>query len=84
MSWASWLKETPRLLRPSWTIAVKEQQRVECGRNVTLVSVGRILLDDQPRLSQSDGISVSMVCGVEGAGKGNRPLALYIAVTLEL
>jgi hypothetical protein len=41
---------------------------VECGRKVTLVSVGRRSLDD--RLQQSDNISVSVVCGAEGAGEG--------------
>jgi hypothetical protein len=50
MSRASWLKETPHPSRPSRITAVKEQQCVECGRNVTLVSVGKISLDDRPRL----------------------------------
>jgi hypothetical protein len=73
-------KLAERDILPSRTTAVKEQQRVECGRNVTSVSVGRISLDDPPRLL----LYVSMVCGAEDAGEGNRPSAPDIAVTFEL
>jgi len=62
---------------------VKKQQRIECRRNITSVSISKMSPDDRPRLLQSDSISVSMVYSVEGAGEGNRPLALDTAVTLE-
>jgi hypothetical protein len=62
---------------------VKEHQCGECGRNVASASIGRISLDDPPRLLQSDDISVSMVCGAEGAGEGNRPSPLEATATLD-
>ena len=47
------------------------------------VSVGGVALDDRPRLESLSGIVVSMLCGIEGAGEGNRPLALELVGSLE-
>jgi hypothetical protein len=46
-----------------------------CGLKVTLISVGRMPLDDPPKVQQSDGSSVSIVCGAESAGEGSQPSA---------
>jgi hypothetical protein len=51
---------------------------------VISVSVGGVALDDRPRLDSSSGIVISMLCGIEGAGEGNRPSALELVATLDL
>ena len=58
-------------------------QCAECGRNVISVSVGRVALDDGLRLESPSDIFVAMLCGIEGAGEGNPPLALELVATLE-
>jgi hypothetical protein len=83
MSRASWARETPRPPQPSRIVAVKEWQCAECGRNVISVSVGEIALGNGLRLESPSDILVSMLCGIEGAGGGNRPLALELVATLE-
>ena len=47
------------------------------------VSVGDVALDDGLRLESPSDIFVSMLCGIEGAGEGNRPLALELAGSRE-
>ena len=39
--------------------------------------------DDARRLQQSCGMSVSVACGADGAGVGNRPLVLELVAALE-
>ncbi len=56
---------------------------MECGRNVISVSVGGVALDNGLRLESPSDIFVSMLCGIEGAGEGNRPLTLEVVATLE-
>jgi hypothetical protein len=51
---------------------------------VASISVGRRFQDDPLRSLQSDDISVSMACGAEGAGEGNRPSALDPTATIEV
>ena len=48
------------------------------------VSVGGVALDNRPRLESSSGIILSMLCNIEGAGEGNRPLALELVAALEI
>ena len=52
-------------------------------RKVILISVGKMSPDDPPRLQQSDGISVSMLCSADSAGDDNRSSVLEPAATLE-
>jgi len=51
---------------------------------VISVSVSGVALDDRLRLESLSGIVVSMLCGIEGAGEGNRPLALELIAPLDL
>jgi hypothetical protein len=51
---------------------------------VISVSVGVVALDGRPRLESSSGTFIRMLYGIEGAGEGNRPLALELVATLEL
>jgi hypothetical protein len=51
---------------------------------VISVSVGRVALDDRSGWESSSGIFASMLCGIEGAGEGNRPMALELVATFEL
>ena len=48
------------------------------------VSGGGVALDNRLRLESLSGIVVSMLCGIEGAGEGNRPSALELVATLDL
>jgi hypothetical protein len=52
---------------------------MECGRNVISASVGKVALNDGPRLESLSDIVISMLYGIEGASEGNRPLALELA-----
>ena len=47
------------------------------------VSVGGVALDDPLRLESPSDIFISMLYGIEGASKGNRPSALELVATLE-
>ena len=62
---------------------MKEQQYVECGRNVISVSVGRIALDERSGLELSSGIFASMLYSIEGASEGNRAIVLELVAPLE-
>jgi hypothetical protein len=50
---------------------------------VILVSVSRVALDDRLRLESLSDIFLSMLYSIEGASKGNRPLALELVATLK-
>jgi hypothetical protein len=50
---------------------------------VISVSVDKIALDNRLRLESPNDIFVSMLYGIKGAGKGNRPLALELVATLK-
>ena len=56
---------------------------MECGQNMISVSVSGVALDDGLRLELPSNIFVSILCGIEGAGEGNWPLALELIATLE-
>ncbi len=47
------------------------------------VSVGGVALGNGLRLESLSDIFMSMLCGIESAGEGNRPLALKLVATLE-
>jgi hypothetical protein len=50
---------------------------------VISVSVSSVALDNGLRLESLSDIFISILCNIEGASKGNLPLALELVVTLK-
>jgi hypothetical protein len=51
---------------------------------VISVSIGRVALDNRPRLELLNSIIISILYSIEGASKGNRSSVLELIVTLNL